>query len=604
MTDHNDDAPPEEDETASFVVALLSAVIGILSLIAFAVLKGLAAYSSGAAGEVVPLQDKRWWFLVAGVGLTVLGVGLQAHRFSEFVSQRRSLVALNVAAMIVLAFVLTGLANYLGARHFHEFDWTRTGVFSIDEGSIEVVSHLEKPIRCWLIWPSSDENAETVRRLLDHYKAKSDKFTIETADPGADLANYEMIVKKLGIDDRNFEDQAGVVVQSGYYDEKGDWKAEKSKHVSHRELFEQSMEGPHGGGQKKFKGEQVITNAIIEVTDAKKEKLYFLTGHRELDLEGQGDSAGEMGFVSKLLRQKNYEVAVLNILSQKNKDVPEDASAVIVAAPKSKLDDGEIAALEEYLKKDGKLFVLLGATDTVNAQTGQTQWVPTGLEPLLKRYNVEVEEKVLVSFERRGPYIAPTASTYLTWFDPENKITQPLASTQARGKFLAARPLKVLTENPHARVTELARTPEAYYAVSDPSAFMQDPSAEAEQKPQAFPVMVAVEQTQDTPPAPPSDKDKDKKPKEKVTRIVVAGDGHWVSNRLVDESGYRNEPLFFNCISYLVGQERFRKDPVKESGYKLDLNEAQIMLYSAFSLLGLPLFAIMLGLSVWLIRRR
>lgn len=596
---------PEDDEATTFLVAVATGGLGFLSIVTWAVLWLVQFFSDG---ETIALVQHRWWFLVAGVGLSVLGIGLQAHRIGEFFTQRRSLVALNVGLMSILAIVLTVLANYVGARHFKEFDWTHSGVYSISDESVQIASHLEKPLRCWVIWPATDENAETVRRLLDHYTAHSDKIEVISADPTADLVGFQAIVKKLDLEDRSFDDMAGVVIQSGYWDtDKGakEWHADKSKHVSHRELFESSMDPMSGGrGQKKFKGEQVITNAIIEVTEAAKPKLYFLSGHREADYDGQNaQNPEELGFVTKLLRQKNYDVEKLDLLKREKRDVPEDCTVLIIANPKDKFDDGELSAIETYLKNGGRVFALMSVNKKANASKDKLVWAPTGLEQLLRRYNVECQDLEIGVLRSMGGGIATIApECYVLTFDFESKITQPLASTGARAIFIDARPLKVTTENPHAKTVELAKSSDRNFAVNDLEEIAQAGAIQASDR-KAWPVLVSVEQKLD-PVAPAPDATGDKKAKERVARLIVAGDAHWVANPYADAGGFRNEALFFNCISWLVGQERFTKEPAKESNYKLDMDQGLVQVYSALSLVGMPLFAIVLGLSVWMIRRR
>ena len=82
------------------------------------------------------------------------------------------------------------------------------------------------------------------------------------------------------------------------------------EHERHDELSD-GLDGYEGGGfdpiqrtsgKKKFKGEVALTNALIEVSEPTKPKVYFLTGHQESELDGQsGQSTSQIGFLTKVL---------------------------------------------------------------------------------------------------------------------------------------------------------------------------------------------------------------------------------------------------------------------------------------------------------------
>ena len=90
--------------------------------------------------------------------------------------------------------------------------------------------------------------------------------------------------------------------------------------------------------------------------------------------------------------------------------------------------------------------------------------------------------------------------------------------------------------------------------------------------------------------------------KEKVTRIVVVGDVSFASNYLLGQG--RNESLILNSISWLLGQERFTRDPVREGDYHLDISPEGGFMYRLLACPGIPFLTILLGITVWIVRRR
>src|SRR5262249_16863233 len=104
--------------------------------------------------------------------------------------------------------------------------------------------------------------------------------------------------------------------------------------------------------------EEHVTNAIVKLTRRGEKVVYFVQGHGEQEIDGK-DAAGREGYAraAESLRNENYRVEPLLLSSVK--DVPEDASAVMVAGAKSRMFDEEIAVLDRYLARGGALFALV-----------------------------------------------------------------------------------------------------------------------------------------------------------------------------------------------------------------------------------------------------
>jgi hypothetical protein len=125
---------------------------------------------------------------------------------------------------------------------------------------------------------------------------------------------------------------------------------------------------------------------------------------------------------------------------------------------------------------------------------------------------------------------------------------------------------------------------------------------EKEERPQ-LPVVVACEQKLDPLPDAEGGAGGAKK-KERFTRLVVAGSASWVSNPYLDPGQSVNQQLAMNCLSYLLGQERFSREPVREADYKLNMEDLEKVVFSLVACPGLPFLAILLGITVWIVRRR
>ncbi len=106
--------------------------------------------------------------------------------------------------------------------------------------------------------------------------------------------------------------------------------------------------------------EQAITNAIIKVVSGQQRKVYFVQGHGERDTAANARERLQRRSPRRLGRE-NYMVEKL-VLAQAG-SVPDDASVVVVAGPKTDFFPAEIEALKTYLDKAGKLLLQIDPPD-------------------------------------------------------------------------------------------------------------------------------------------------------------------------------------------------------------------------------------------------
>jgi hypothetical protein len=121
-----------------------------------------------------------------------------------------------------------------------------------------------------------------------------------------------------------------------------------------------------------FKGEALFTGAIASLLDAERPRAYFLRGHGEHDptsderLNGYSRLAG-------LLEQKGIEARTAELTGME--EVPGDCRLLVIAGPRSRLDPAELAKLDRYLQRGGRLLALLSFYQAQRARSGLEDWV-------------------------------------------------------------------------------------------------------------------------------------------------------------------------------------------------------------------------------------
>ena len=94
--------------------------------------------------------------------------------------------------------------------------------------------------------------------------------------------------------------------------------------------------------------EQDLTSALVKVLNPTEKRVYFLAGHGEKD--PTNTERGGYSAIIDALRQDNYQWEKL-IIAQTNA-IPENATVLILAGPKTDLIEGEVELIRQY--PDGK----------------------------------------------------------------------------------------------------------------------------------------------------------------------------------------------------------------------------------------------------------
>ncbi len=275
-------------------------------------LAGLSAGVVSGQWGAVPMV-----LIILGLALVLFWVLLMVTA-KEFWRSRSTQAGTNAIIAVTAMVLILALLNFLVARYPQRVDLTENQIFSLAPQSKEVVRSLDQPVKAFLFTPI---RLAPVENVLKNYAQLSENFSYEFVNP----VQQPGLVKELGM-----KDQGDMILQT-----------------EGRNQFVQNI------AQEQF-SESDLTNALARINSGDLEKVYFLEGHGEHDLD-------QLALAVELLSDRGYESETFNLAAALNTggNIPEDASALVVAGPQRGLLAPEVAALKTYLAQGGGLLVLV-----------------------------------------------------------------------------------------------------------------------------------------------------------------------------------------------------------------------------------------------------
>ena len=200
---------------------------------------------------------------------------------------------LGVGTLLVLA--LFALVNYLALRHYQRFDWTESKIYSLSEKSLGVARGIEEDVDLVIFLSPDSPVYGPIGELLSSYAAANPtRISKREVDPAKNLLEAQRLVQQHSIERDNV-----VIVAT----------AADRRVIDEFDLAEYDYSGAQFGQPPKmtdFKGEQLITSALLALIQAEKPRVLFTTGHGEASLDGGGPRS--FSRARDLLGSDNFEM--------------------------------------------------------------------------------------------------------------------------------------------------------------------------------------------------------------------------------------------------------------------------------------------------------
>jgi ABC-type uncharacterized transport system involved in gliding motility auxiliary subunit len=468
-------------------------------------------------------SDARGW--IAGAGLLLVLAALVLRL--DF-GRRATRYGLNSAVLIVLALGLIAFVEAVSYRHHARLDLTENRRHSLSAQTTQLLKNLKTGVAATAFYRADQPGKKIAEDLLRQYAGYANgRFTWKVSDPD----------REPGLARRYNVEQYGTIVL-------------ETKTKSEKVLDAD---------------EEKLTNGLVKVTREAKRTVYVLRGHGEREVTAT-DRQG-LSEARAAMERANYEVKELTLAREAK--VPDDAAVVIVPGPRTDLFPTEVDALDQYLGKGGKLFLM--------ADPFQSE----GLKKFADKYGLTLGDDLVVEPSPIGRLFGIGPEVPIVQQYEQHPITKDLRGMTTL--FPLTRSIRPKSPAGKFVVQPLAQTSVQSWGETDRAALQRGQVKPDPQDPKG-PLTVAAVATSGK------------------TRLVVFGTSNLAANQFLNIQG--NRDLFLNAVAWLAEQEdliSIRPKDVKQTPVMLTSVQGQIVFL--LPVVVLPGIALVAGIAVFTRRR-
>lgn len=453
------------------------------------------------------------------------------------------------AVLLVCNFIVSGLPTT-----WTKPDFSEQQMLTLSPQTESLVKGLKEKITISMVTQEGKEDTITWE-LVEKYGALSSNVQIQKID-SALHPTFASQYTKEGLADNS------LVVESG----------KRYKVIPQESIYAASYsydESYNTVQSTDFDGENQLTNAIDFVTSESLPVAYQITGHMESTIPDN--------LVTEITGQ-NIELKELNLI-QANA-IPEDCKALILYAPQNDITEAEAKLMKEYYENGGGLFVVTmwGTEDT-----------PV-LDQLLKTYGLTVKDGLALEGDTSYMYPDNPLAVYAQM--EEHAITDPLISSNMNVLVQMAQPITFASEDTSLTATRLLTTSAKGYMKDSQTLLKGEGNlekADSETSGKQTLAMAVEKQVSDG-----------------VTGKLVYYSTPMLFDASVNAySAGGNYDLVINSFGWMCEHESAISIHSKSmDGTKLQVSSAQANLWSTITVAVLPIILIVVGIVIWIVRRR
>jgi ABC-type uncharacterized transport system involved in gliding motility auxiliary subunit len=482
--------------------------------------------------------------------------------------------------LFVLLFLIV---NYFGFTRVYRADLSIGQFLTLSEQSINVARNLPEGVTVTVFVSEQMDQLsqiiqDDVNGLLKEYAHRSGgRLKIRHVNPFLDLEDSAAVAQKFKLT----KNENVLIFEKG----------EQSKVLKVADLAKLDTSMMMYGQAPEvvsFNAEAEITSALISLVQGEKSKIYFTTGHGEADPLVDERMPSGVSILAARIRGQNAEIEKLDM--NEVEGIPEDASMVVILGPKTRFSEAQIGMLQAYRARHGKFFVLLDPASE------------SGLEKLFADAGVEFRnDMVLARFVsvtstglRQGVTADTTAVEFadhpaISWIKPLDTSLQ-LGTVRSLGLTpVAPQPGVIVPE-----VTALASTGARAWGETA-LAEIDTKGAEYDAKQDhSGPLVVAAAIDSGAVQGGQVNL-------EGWRAVVVGGSGFLLNGRI----GALQADFFLNAMNWMLEKKAsLGISPKQPTKFVVSISDAQRRSITLVVLFGIPGLLALLGIMVWLKRRK
>ena len=457
-----------------------------------------------------------------------------------------------IALVICMVIVVNLIAGQL-PENVKSIDISDNNIYGVSKTSKKALNKLDKKVT-FKIYAEKDSTDTRIKSFIKKYTALSDKISVKWIDP----VLHPAALTKAGVDKNT------IVISCK--------DTGKTKSVSFDDILVSDSYSYYTTGSSsasEFDGEGQFTSAINSVTSEQTEKIYYTTGHGEATFS---DS------VTKLFSKNNLTTDEVNLMMTGK--IPDDCDLLFMDAPSKDISDDEKTLLLNYLKKGGKVFIILGDSEDETPN----------LDEVLKEYGMQEADGYIADMQRsyQGNYY---------YIFPEITATDDLANNLESEMVLMINAHGLITIDP-ARDTI---TTTAFMQTSDNSyAVTEDKQEEGTYTLGA----VATEQITSNDSSDSSSSKDSSSDATKTSRLTVISSESMIDSQITDTyTTLENLDLFMNAVT--ANFDKTKNVAIKAKSLEVSNNTMQHAgIISILTIFGIPLVILIYGFMRWWKRRK
>lgn len=475
--------------------------------------------------------------------------------------------------VIALVILLNVIVSKLSDRYDMSFDLTPEGNFEITDATAEYLSKLNENVEICTTadetFFSKNENIyyRQAYELLKKYARNSDKISLVFNDM---TVNPTYVDKYKQYYSGSINQYSVVVFNTDSH---------RIKVVSVNDLFNTELANYYTFDMTivSSKAEQVLTSAVMYVTDPDPKKAVYL------DVSTQSSVGGN---IISMLENNGFDVETIDPFTEA---LPEDADLIVLNAPLNDFSDDLVKRLYDFMENGGKY----GKNMVYLASYAQND--TPNINAFIEEWGIKIGGGVVA--ENNPQNLASTTSAYaIKAYVETGDYTGGIPAESAKNPVVVywSRPLEVLFENfGNVKANSLLNTSETAFVMTSE---MQEQLSQSQIMPEieekVIPVMAI------------SNKyvfiDNDKV----LSNLLVIGSDSILDGSLTSQTYCNNGDYFISIINKISGKENGLTIVAKDLSSKTyETDAAQARMLGTVFVFIFPAAIAATGIIIWLRRR-